>query len=103
MHTDVMMCSLKLCKRSFHFKLQCKVCIKCIWVGCLNELVCGFLCWIITDDDRESGIHVSDGETMDTDSRPCGPTSPGQSGLPQYWHKRLRSFSVGELHTTEQT
>lgn len=58
---------------------------------------------VTTDDDRESGIHVSDGETMDTDSRPCGPTSPGQSGLPQYWHKRLRSFSVGELHMYNRT
>ena len=55
----------------------------------------------LIDDDRESGIHVSDGETMETDSKPCGPTSPGQSGLPHYWHKRLRSFSVGELRSTE--
>lgn len=56
---------------------------------------------LLLDDDQESGIQVSDGEAMDTDTKPCGPASPDQSGLPHYWHKRLRSFSVGELPSAE--
>ena len=72
--------------------------------------MCKLLCYLLglflavvllLDDDQESGIQVSDGEPMDTDTKPCGPASPGQSGLPHYWHKRLRSFSVGELPSAE--
>lgn len=53
------------------------------------------------EDDRESGIHVSDGEFAEMEAKEPDGFTLGQSGLPQYIHKRLRSTSVEDEDAVE--